>query len=272
MSLEGFLKQQSKEQRLRDYIADLPAHVEFPKISRLNRDIIITEKIDGSNGAVCITPEGRVYAQSRKRIISPESDSFGFAKWVEENAEALRNVLGPGLHFGEWWGRGIQRGYGTEQRFFSLFNVNRWANDPSVGALAGIGLQVVPILYKGPWNAPGCYIYAPDAALKMLAQRGSYAMPGYKGVKMDPNTQGAFEERFTGKWFRKETGPEGIIVMHTAGLVLFKATLENDEGHKFQQTDEEVISGVIDPAKVEEALLDDEVFPYAPEADDAENA
>jgi hypothetical protein len=260
MSLEGHLKQQSKDQRLRDYVADLPAHVEFPKISRLNRDIIITEKIDGSNGAICITPDGRVYAQSRKRIVSVETDSFGFAKWVAENAEDLRNVLGPGLHFGEWWGRGIQRGYGTDKRFFSLFNVNRWSNDPSVGALAGIGLQVVPLLYKGPWNAPGSYVYTPDAMLKMLAQRGSWAMPGYKCEPVEKDDTGRkFVERFTGKMFRSETGPEGIVVMHIAGMHLFKATLENDEGHKFQLTDEEVISGIVAPDRVMEALQDDEI-------------
>lgn len=261
MSLEGFQKMLGKKERLAEYGTTLPAHVEFPKISRLNRDIIVTEKIDGANGAIGITSEGKVYAQSRKRIISPETDSFGFAAWVEKNKEQLFNVLGPGLHFGEWWGRGIQRGYGAAERYFSLFNVNRWANDPSVGALATIGLQVVPILYKGPWNAPGSYIYAPDACLKMLAQRGSYALPRYKCEPVEKGDKGGFEERFTGKWFRKGVGPEGIIVMHTAGLVLFKATLENDEGHKFEQTDEEVISGAIDASRVAEALLDDEINP-----------
>lgn len=91
----------------------------FPKIARLNRDIVITEKIDGTNAAIGVEPIGlgaqtgeyvegqvRVYAQSRSRIITPEDDNFGFAKWVRDNADklaefawprpALRRVVGRG--------------------------------------------------------------------------------------------------------------------------------------------------------------------------------
>src|ERR1035437_6203226 len=104
-----------------------PGHVAFPKIARLNRDIVITEKIDGTNAAIGIVEapftvsdgEGgpefrgyRVYAQSRNRIITPGKDNAGFAAWVESIKDIAIEVLGPGLHFGEWWGNGIQRGYG----------------------------------------------------------------------------------------------------------------------------------------------------------------
>ena len=34
--------------------------------------------------------------------------------------------LVPGRHFGEWWGSGIQRGYGLDEKTFSLFNAYRW--------------------------------------------------------------------------------------------------------------------------------------------------
>ena len=53
--------------------------------------------------------------------------AFGFARWVETNRERLITLLGPGLHFGEWWGSGIQRGYGLTKgdKRFSLFNVER---------------------------------------------------------------------------------------------------------------------------------------------------
>jgi len=59
----------------------------FPKIPRLNREIVITEKIDGTNAAVVITPQTPeshgdpdivavvdgmdIYAQSRSRLITP---------------------------------------------------------------------------------------------------------------------------------------------------------------------------------------------------------
>lgn len=102
-------------------------HPAFGKIPRWNKPIIVTEKIDGSNGLVYIDEHGNVFAGSRNRWITPESDNFGFAKWVAENQDDLR-TLGPGRHYGEWWGSGIQRGYGRKngQRHFSLFNVGRY--------------------------------------------------------------------------------------------------------------------------------------------------
>ena len=92
---------------------------EFPKMPRLSREIIVTEKIDGTNAQVAVVEldgysapgavwEGdglAIYAGSRTRWITPEADNFGFAAWVRDNAEELA-TLGPGNHFGEWWGEG----------------------------------------------------------------------------------------------------------------------------------------------------------------------
>ena len=56
--------------------------------------------------------------------------------------------LGVGQHFGEWWGFGIQRGYGLHERRFSLFNTGRWS-DPAVRpACCG----VVPVLADGDFT------------------------------------------------------------------------------------------------------------------------
>lgn len=240
----------------------------FPKIPRLNRDITITEKIDGTNGAIGITGDPfrgyTVYAQSRGRIITPENDNAGFAAWVEQNKAALAPVLGAGLHFGEWWGKGIQRGYGQTRKFFSLFNFERWSNNMEVAALSTIGLMVVPVLYHGPWMAVvgrngletyphvdehgkatgGMLRYAPDIALELLATRGSIAAPDYKGIPVDLEGHSVeeqtrmIEEGYisgrtrAGVLYHRDTGPEGIIVFHKAGDLLFKATLENDEQRK----------------------------------------
>lgn len=100
----------------------------FRKITRLHgQEIIITEKIDGSNGLIFIGENGIVKAGSRNRWLSQEDDNFGFAKWVEENKEELKS-LGSGYHYGEWWGSGINRGYGLDKRVFSLFNVKRFSH------------------------------------------------------------------------------------------------------------------------------------------------
>ena len=87
--------------------------IRFPKIPRYSRDCLITEKIDGTSGTIYIPPDDEPYyalAASRNGWITPEKDNFGFAKWVQENAEELQK-LGPGWHRGEWWGQGIQRGF-----------------------------------------------------------------------------------------------------------------------------------------------------------------
>ena len=176
-----------------------PEFEAFPKIPRLRRGIVITEKIDGTNAAIGISEEGRVYAQSRKRIITPDEDNFGFARWVAENAESLHEILGPGLHFGEWWGSGIQRGYGLTkgEKRFSLFNVSRWGDNCDVEDYPG--LAVVPLLYTGPYSDP-----AVDDVLATLHAQGSVASPGFDK-------------------------PEGIIVYHSAARQMFKVLLENDD-------------------------------------------
>lgn len=177
-------------------------HIEFqpwPKIARLNRDITITEKLDGTNAAVLVLDDGTVAAQSRKRLITPDDDNFGFARWVADNAGALTDILGPGRHFGEWWGAGIQRRYGLDHKRFSLFNTARYADLPE-DVIDGLG--VVPVLYEGPFSE-----FAIDDALDALVGLGSKAAPGF----MDP---------------------EGIVVFHTAAQQMFKVTIKGDEAPK----------------------------------------
>lgn len=170
--------------------------VGFPKIARLNREIVITEKIDGTNAQIYINEAGELLAGSRTRWIYPgKEDNYGFAGWVERNATELLK-LGPGHHFGEYWGAGIQRRYNQNQKNFSLFRqplVLPWC------------CLVVPVLYRGIWD--GSPVVA--GCLEGLRFGGSVAAPGFDK-------------------------PEGIVVYHTAANVSFKVTLENDEQHKGQ--------------------------------------
>src|SRR5690349_11912868 len=94
----------------------------FNKIARLSRNCTITEKIDGTNACIAISDDGKdFFIGSRSRWITPEDDNFGFARWATEHREELL-LLGPGRHWGEWWGAGIQRRYGVPEKRFSLFN------------------------------------------------------------------------------------------------------------------------------------------------------
>ena len=173
----------------------------WPKIARLNRGMVITEKIDGTNAAIIVTDDLQVGAQSRNRLITPEDDNFGFATWVAQHGESLAALLGPGRHFGEWWGSGIQRGYGLikGEKRFSLFNVGRYA-DVDTTEVPGLGL--VPVLYEGEFRT--------DIVNNVIAiQRfdGSAAAPGFMS-------------------------PEGVVVFHVASQTAFKVTAENDESPK----------------------------------------
>ncbi|HEU4967271.1 MAG TPA: RNA ligase family protein [Candidatus Saccharimonadales bacterium] len=148
----------------------------WPKISRLNSPYIITEKIDGTNACVLVDENGRVQAQSRTRLITPEQDNYGFARWVYDNSDVLAAALGPGYHFGEWWGQGIQRRYNADQKYFSLFNSTRWDgfNHPNA-PLYDIGVRVVPVISQGEQFQAGTVLDAVD----LLQKEGSLASPGY---------------------------------------------------------------------------------------------
>jgi hypothetical protein len=212
---------------------------EFPKMARLSRDCVITEKIDGTNAQiliaelpdeVCVPPHslglfdhgGKIHylaAGSRTRWITPQDDNFGFAAWVARNFDQIKK-LGPGRHFGEWWGQGIQRKYGLSEKRLSLFNVTRWClhgqtperiptGDPRIEKWQEVlppCVGLVPVLYRG--------IFTTDAvrmALDALEIGGSLAAPGFMK-------------------------PEGIVVFHTAANVGFKKTLEKDETPKSKHT------------------------------------
>jgi hypothetical protein len=189
--------------------------VAWPKTPRLLRGMTITEKIDGTNSAVHIRktdkhldPDANPYvydngdsvyeviAQSRNRLLTPESDNFGFAQWVDCFVFDLIDLLGEGTHFGEWWGSGIQRGYGLPkgERRFSLFDVDRYEGIESRSD--GL-LRTVPVLYRGVFDTA-----VVRDTLTQLGTTGSRAAEGYDN-------------------------PEGVIVWHTAAQHCFKLTFDD---------------------------------------------
>jgi hypothetical protein len=187
----------------------------FDKIPRLKRSCVITEKIDGTNAQVHITDDGLMLFGSRTRYITPQDDNFGFARWAEGNRDELMK-LGPGRHFGEWWGSGIQRRYGLAEKRFSLFNVGRWkagaeqhhdkctcgSCPAKQDAVLPACVSLVPVLYEGPFSSD-----IVDETVAHLAEYGSKAAPGFMN-------------------------PEGIVVYHAAARSLFKVTIEKDEEPK----------------------------------------
>lgn len=188
--------------------------VEFPKIARLSRACAVTEKIDGSNTTVQITEDGQFLTGSKTRWITPQDDNHGFSRWAHAHRDELM-TLGVGTHRGEWWGSGIQRGYGLKggEKRWSLFNVSRWClhglppariatEDPRIEKFQDVlppCCGLVPVLYAGIFTTEAC-----DNALEWLKANGSSAAPDYHN-------------------------PEGIVVFHTGNHVCFKKTILKDE-------------------------------------------
>lgn len=191
----------------------------FPKLARLSRGCVITEKLDGTNAQIYIvdpnTLEGEeyeavvqtepvmvvgglhIYAGSRTRSITPgkKTDNYGFAAWVFENSLELVK-LGPGRHFGEWYGQGIQRGYGLTEKRFALFDTHKWPDMRPRPAC----VSVVPVLHKGEFTSDAIM-----DAMTLLGSLGSSAVPGFMN-------------------------PEGVVVYHEQAKVSFKKTF--DDKHK----------------------------------------
>lgn len=166
----------------------------FASIPRFYRDVTITEKIDGTNALVYVEPTTlEVFAGSRNRWLTLEKDNFGFAKWVAEHTEELKR-LGPGRHYGEWYGLGIQRGYGLDHKRLALFG-GRQSYEQR------LCWETVPVLYHGPFKDIDI-----DNLMANFIKRGSCAVPGW----MDP---------------------EGFVIFHHSSGQLFKFTQPSD-GHK----------------------------------------
>lgn len=177
----------------------MPEELEYPKfqkIKRLNRGCVITEKIDGTNALVFVGEDGTVRAGQRTKWVPwPDGpDNHGFAQWVKAHEDELRK-LGPGHHYGEWYGQGIQRTYGLTEKRFALF---RWPKSDFLPECC----EMVPALYKGPFQ-----MEAVKYCIAQLIVGGSKAVPGFMK-------------------------PEGVVVWHEAIGFLAKVTCENDEKPK----------------------------------------
>jgi hypothetical protein len=174
----------------------------FGKIGRLKGNTlscVITEKLDGTNAQIVIEDGKIVAVGSRSRWIMPgkETDNYGFARWVQDNEEELLK-LGEGRHFGEWYGSGIQRGYGLTggDKRFALFNTGRWSNPESRPSCT----ECVPVLYAGPFS-----VEVVEETMAKLKSEGSRHVRGFDR-------------------------PEGVIVYIPQADILLKDTFEHRGG------------------------------------------
>lgn len=145
-----------------------PEHQKWPKIKRLTTlRMVITEKMDGTNAQIHFDDEGFFYVGSRNRWLYEDEDNFGFYKWVMENHKELFQILGPGRHYGEWAGKGIQHGYGMADRKFFSFHTSLSLFDTKL-------VQPVPVMYAGEFRT----LEPVYDCIEYLRKNGSIAVPG----------------------------------------------------------------------------------------------
>jgi len=105
-----------------------------------------TVKLHGTNSAVCLSPEGEMWFQSRENIITPDKDNAGFAMfaignkgefgklcWAALNLSTCEQILNKSgdnskhylVIFGEWCGQGIQKGVAISElsKMFVIFGI-----------------------------------------------------------------------------------------------------------------------------------------------------
>jgi hypothetical protein len=147
----------------------------FPDIKKLgSAALFITQKIHGSNAQVFIfqQEDGSLDLRcgSRSRWIAPGNDNYGFAEMVYANKQAFIDTLGPGRHYGEWAGPGINSGEGLKVKTFILFDHWKYPPERSLPP----NTVVVPVLFSGAFD-----LSRVQECMDDLKANGSKLVPGY---------------------------------------------------------------------------------------------
>ncbi len=240
---------------------------EFPKIERINGVYMsITQKIHGTNAQVYIYQDENNALQlltgSRTRWITPENDNYGFASFVCSHKQEFIDKLGPGQHFGEWAGPGINSGEGLAERTFILFDFWKYPQERLLPPCT----MVVPVLYKG-----GVDFSQIDLCMSALKEKGSLLVPGfmrpegvvvlfaktrYKKVFQAEETKwkGADEVYAKARILAKENGPD---LSHLLQPLRLEKLLSRDENYRinFPSSIQTIVDDYISDLVIEGVVL-----------------
>jgi hypothetical protein len=118
--------------------------------------ITVTEKIHGMNVRFGKTPDGTFWVGSRNNVVLEGKQVQGFYEWAQTRVSDTPNGY---TFFGEWAGKGIQKGINYGDKRFYLFGVSKYV-EKSYGFLDWhsianwatlMACKSVPVLYDGPW-------------------------------------------------------------------------------------------------------------------------
>jgi len=139
----------SKFNKFEDFVANGSSFQKWPKIKRVHKvDMVITQKMNGTNGQILFEDNGDFMIGSRNQWLSMHQDNFGFYHWAHAHITELFDIFGPGRHYGEWCGPGIQNGEGLKERVF--FSFNPFLEKPHT--VEWMNVEPVPLLRHGRWG------------------------------------------------------------------------------------------------------------------------
>lgn len=131
--------------QFRDAIKRVKDNCQYHNVTLPTLNFIGTVKLHGTNHAVCMSPSGEIYTQSRERITTFESDNAGSHAWTMANLDAFKQVFQYILKnynighdetiqiFGEWCGGNIQKNVGISNlpKNFVVFGIRISADSES---------------------------------------------------------------------------------------------------------------------------------------------
>ena len=130
----------------------------YHEVFNIGEAVVLTEKIHGSNGSFCFNDE-RLWLKSHHNLKRPEGTTVWNVVAERLNlTERLAKVPGK-VFFGEVYGN-TQKGFGydspgkTAFRVFDIYDLSlgRYVDyEDYVRLCDDVGLERVPLLYKGPW-------------------------------------------------------------------------------------------------------------------------
>lgn len=155
----------------------------YKNILELGEEIVITEKIHGSNGRFCWDGE-RLWCGSRNEIKKEDKGTFWWQVAERLNLASRFAEHPKTIFFGEVYGKGVQDlSYGRLEKSFIVFDTYNvetmsWNDWETTKRLATeVDLTVVPVLYEGPWK--GFEEHAALAEGKTTTQPQSHVREGF---------------------------------------------------------------------------------------------
>lgn len=124
----------------------------------LNHEVVVEEKLDGTNVGISLAPDGGLRVQNRGQyLLPPYRGQFArLGAWLEAHADALFDALAPGrILFGEWCAARHSLDYNRLPDWWLLFDVYErqqdrfWSTEQRNDLAAAHGLITVPTLVRG---------------------------------------------------------------------------------------------------------------------------